>query len=261
MINRFTHTNGHYFMSGGTQLYYEECGTANAPVLLFLHGGFGDMENFNVMLPFFADRYRIIGLDTRGHGRSYLGREKLTYALLQKDVEALVAFLHLDRLSIIGFSDGGITAYRCAAFSGIGIDKLITIGAKWSTSDMMLMKQICADMTPSICREMFAENYGRYSQLNSEPQFDHFAKSVLKMWLDDSENGLPDDRISAINLPLLVIRGNDDPLFSLESAVKLLLHIKNAQFLNIPFASHEAYKDQMDSVVYFSQLFLTQNRS
>jgi pimeloyl-ACP methyl ester carboxylesterase len=60
----------------------------------------------------FTGDYHIIGIDSRGHGKSTLGTGKLTYRRSQLDVEAVVNRLYLKNIDIIGYSDGGIIAYR-----------------------------------------------------------------------------------------------------------------------------------------------------
>jgi pimeloyl-ACP methyl ester carboxylesterase len=142
----FNHKTGKYLTVDGANIYYEEIKNRGKPTLLFLHGGFGNMEDYNVILPMFADDYHIVGIDSRGHGKSTMGTSKLTYKRLQLDVEAVVNHLQLRDIHIIGFSDGGVIAYRLAAANRIPIRKIITIGATWSLSDAELVEKIMADM-------------------------------------------------------------------------------------------------------------------
>lgn len=46
----FNHQSGHYLEIGTAKIYYEIAGTSNKPVLLVLHGGFGTLEDINVLL-------------------------------------------------------------------------------------------------------------------------------------------------------------------------------------------------------------------
>ncbi|MEJ7822655.1 MAG: alpha/beta hydrolase [Chitinophagaceae bacterium] len=110
-MKSFNHNSGQYFSIDKAKIYYEEIGMPTQPILLLLHGGFGTIENFNPIIPDLFDKYRIIGIDSRGQGKSTTGNENLTYELLQNDVEALLHYLNIESLSIIGFSDGGIVAF------------------------------------------------------------------------------------------------------------------------------------------------------
>ena len=138
----FNHKTGKYIEVDSAEIYYEEIENVGKPTLLFLHGGFGNIEDFNSIVPMFTSDYHIVGIDSRGHGKSTLGTGKLTYKRLQFDVEAIVNHLQLKDIHIIGFSDGGIIAYRLAAANGIPIRKIITIGATWSLSDAELTGKI-----------------------------------------------------------------------------------------------------------------------
>jgi hypothetical protein len=54
----------------GIDLHYSTYGDTKAPTLIFLHGGMGNSENWGNQVGAFAERYRVIHIDSRGHGRS-----------------------------------------------------------------------------------------------------------------------------------------------------------------------------------------------
>ena len=234
----FNHKTGKYIEVDGAEIYYEEIENVGKPTLLFLHGGFGNIEDFNSIVQMFTNDYHIVGIDSRGHGKSTLGASKLTYKRLQLDVEAIVNHLQLKDIYIIGFSDGGIIAYRLAAASGIPIRKIITIGATWSLSDAELMEKIVADITLEDWRKYFFDAYQLH---NPQPDFNRFTKCIIEMWTDKTEDGYPLVSVENITVPTLIIRGNDDDAIPLESAVELTGKIKNALLFNIPFAPHDAH--------------------
>jgi pimeloyl-ACP methyl ester carboxylesterase len=234
----FNHKSGKYLEIGEASIYYEEIENAGKPTLLFLHGGFGNIEDFNPILQMFINDYHIIGIDSRGHGKSTLGINNLTYKRLQLDVEAVVNHLQLKDVNIIGFSDGGTIAYRLAAENRISIRKIVTIGATWSLSDAELAEKIIADITLENWKAYF---FDHYQQLNPQPDFHRFIKCVLEMWTDKSEDGYPQESVENISVPTLIVRGNDDDAFPLESAVELTKKINNSLLFNVPFAPHDAH--------------------
>ena len=238
----FNHKTGKYLEVDGANIYYEEIENVGKPALLFLHGGFGNIEDFNSILQMFTNDYHIIGIDSRGHGKSTLGTNKLTYKQLQLDVEAVVNHLQLKNIDIIGYSDGGIIAYRLAAANRISIRKIVTIGGTWSLSDAELMEKIMENTTHEDCRNYFKQSFDFHQQFNPQPDFDKLAKCAIEMWTDKTENGYPQTSVENILVPILVIRGNDDYMFPLESAVEFTTKVKNSLLLNIPFAPHGAFK-------------------
>ena len=59
---------GHYLSTRGFKLYYETYGQGEP--LLLLHGNGGSIESMANQIPFFSSHYKVIALDTRGHGKS-----------------------------------------------------------------------------------------------------------------------------------------------------------------------------------------------
>ena len=240
--NEFNHKTGEYLEVDGASIYYEEIENVGKPTLLVLHGGFGNIEDFNPILQMFINDYHIIGIDSRGHGKSTLGTTKLTYKRLQFDVETVVNHLQLKNIDIIGYSDGGVIAYRLAAANRISIRKIVTIGATWSLSDAELMEKLMEGETPEKSRETWLrEIFDFYQKNNPIPDFDKFAKCVFEMWTDKTEDGYPQESVGNISVPTLIIRGNDDYMFPLESAVELTTKVKTSLLFNIPFAPHDAH--------------------
>jgi len=239
----FNHQAGKYIEIDGANIYYEEIENTGKPVLLFLHGGFGNIADFNSILPMFTNYYHIVGIDSRGHGKSTLGTSNLTYKRLQHDVEAIINHLQLKDIDIIGYSDGGLIAYRLAVENKISIRKIVTIGASWSLSDAELMGKLMEGETPERGKETWLRrSFDFYQKYNPIPDFDKFAKCVFEMWIDKTEDGYPQESVENISVPTLIIRGNDDYMFPLESAVELSMKIKNSLLLNIPFAPHGAHR-------------------
>lgn len=254
----FNHKTGKYLEVDGANIYYEEIENAGKPTLLFLHGGFGNIEDFNSLLKMFAHDYHIVGIDSRGHGKSTLGTGKLTYKRLQLDVEAVVNHLQLKDIHIIGFSDGGIIAYRLAAANRIPIRKIITIGSTWCLADAELMEKIIADM---MVREGWKEMFSFYQLYNPEPNVDRPVENVIEMWTDKTEDGYPLESVESITVPTLIIRGNDDDSFPLESAVELASKIEKSLLFNIPFAPHDAHTKYPQMFEVVTKEFLNKQKS
>ena len=240
----FNHDSGILIRSDDAQLYVEEIGNLDAPALILLHGGFGSIADFNTITPLLSSHFRLIGIDTRGHGRSTLGKRKLTYPLLAEDLKNVIAKLGLPKYNIMGFSDGGIVSYHFASRNNPNIDKLVSIGASWEMNKDSPEFENYSGITEHVWKEMFPESYNNYMQLNPEAHWGHFSDNVVSMWTNLEDNNYPDDIIKNINSDVLVIRGDNDPLTTLESIYRQKKIMKSMHFLNIPFAEHAAYEDQ-----------------
>ncbi len=101
----------------GTRLHVRLYGPADGEPIVLIHGFACAIEYWNPQISAFADRYRVIAFDQRGHGRSGRFRGPLTASGLADDLSVvLAATLAPDqRATIVGHSMGGVTTLAWAA--------------------------------------------------------------------------------------------------------------------------------------------------
>lgn len=240
----------------GASLYFEEIGNMNKPVLVLLHGGFQNIEPLNSITQYLADHFRIIGVDSRGHGKSTLGSAPLSYQQLHNDLEYLLNNLGINSINLAGFSDGGIVSYRIAAESSIQVERLIAIGASWRDMDIAETEGMIKTITPESAKEIFPDEYNDYLLFNPEPDFDKLTRSITNMWLDKTETGHPNDLVETITAKTLLMRGDKDFLVSVDSLADLQKRIQHSSLMNVPFAEHEVHKTQPQLTKYAIKQFM-----
>lgn len=243
ILSRFHESDGAYVQIGDARIYVEEAGDPNGEPLVLLHGGLGSMADFNGIIGELSDRFRLVGIDFRGHGKSTLGSESLTYMRYQADVEAVLDHIGVETYSLLGFSDGGIVGYRLAAEPPARVRILVTVGAQWRLKPDDPVLGMLRGVTPEIWREKFPDSVRYYEAVNPQPDFDRLVKAVVPLWLDAGPTGYPGEMISGIKAPTLIVRGDDDRLQPLDETVELRRRIASSSFLNVPFAGHEVHKD------------------
>lgn len=118
---------GKYANVNGVRLYYEEYGKG-APLLL-LHGNSENIHSFEKQIGELSKYYRVIAVDTRGHGRSTTDDRRYTYELFAEDMNAFLDQLGLDSVHVVGWSDGGNTGLIMAMKYPKKIKTLVTMGA------------------------------------------------------------------------------------------------------------------------------------
>ncbi len=90
-------------------------GGERAP-LLFVHGYGHNAHLWDPLVADLADRYRVLALDSRGHGDSDVDPEyRYHNAAIARDVEAVVDHLKLEQVTLVGHSQGG---HACLRFAG-----------------------------------------------------------------------------------------------------------------------------------------------
>lgn len=86
-------------------LYYNEKGFGTPLVLL--HGNGENGEYFKNQIDYFAKKYRVIAVDTRGHGKSPRGNKPFRLETFADDLKSFLDENNLKRVNLLGFSDGG----------------------------------------------------------------------------------------------------------------------------------------------------------
>lgn len=115
------------FNSNGVNLFYEDIGEGK-PLLLF-HGLTSNHKMFYREIGYFKDKYRIIALDSRGHGNSERP-EDYTLADHIEDAAALLDHLGLESVYVIGVSMGSYIAQGLAIRKPDRVKKLILAATK-----------------------------------------------------------------------------------------------------------------------------------
>jgi pimeloyl-ACP methyl ester carboxylesterase len=93
----------------GARLWFDEAGSG--PAVLLLHGGLGDSELWEPVVPFLAARFRTIRTDLRFYGRSTGPNAPWSW---QDDAIGVLDALEIERAAIVGLSMGGKLALDIA---------------------------------------------------------------------------------------------------------------------------------------------------
>ncbi|MFN4099268.1 MAG: alpha/beta fold hydrolase [Pararhodobacter sp.] len=234
---------GQIILVGDASLYVSEAGKRDGQPLILLHGGLGSRDDFAALAQLLAADYRLIAIDSRGHGRSTLGQAAMTYLQLAADVAGVLAQLGLTGAGIIGHSDGGIVALRLAAGGLLQPRFLVTVAAHWHLPGDDPARGIYQGVTVDDWRGMFGPQVDRYEAENPAPDFPRLFEATRAMWLGTGPEAYPGGMVSDIKAPLLVIHGDEDFLVSRTQAFELAERVEGARLLNLPYASHTVLED------------------
>ena len=97
--------------------------------LILLHGNGEDGSYFEHQIDCFSADYRVIALDTRGHGQSPRGEKPFTIVQFAEDLHDFMDENGIDQAILLGFSDGGNIALTFALKYPERVEKLILNGA------------------------------------------------------------------------------------------------------------------------------------
>ncbi|MCL4065810.1 alpha/beta hydrolase [Pseudomonas sp. GX19020] len=241
--------SGKIVTAGDAALFVAEAGKADGVPIILLHGGLGCRNDFLPLAKHLAAEFRLLAIDSRGHGRSPLGKGPLSYHRLEQDTAGVLAELGLANAGIIGHSDGGIVALRLAASGIVQPRFLVTVGAHWHLSADDPTRETYQGITVDEWRGMFAEQVEAYEAENTEPNFGRLFDATKSMWLGSDEHAYPGASVRSIKTPLLVVHGDEDFLVSRAQAFELAEQVEGARLLNLPFASHTLLEDSPEDVI------------
>jgi len=107
----FVRAEDQFFESGSTRIRYTIEGMGE-PVIL-IHGlGSNFEDNFGALIKPLVDTHQVIGLDTRGHGKSAKPADPKMYGLeMDNDVIRLMDHLRIEKAHLVGYSMGAYIAY------------------------------------------------------------------------------------------------------------------------------------------------------
>lgn len=117
--------------------------TSQKPVLIVLHGLFGNRRNWGMIVKQLSDAFRIISVDMRNHGESPWSDE-MTYEAMASDVAALIKHLDIAPVHILGHSMGGKAAMVLALSEPDMVDHLIVADIPPAPRDSGLLSYIQA---------------------------------------------------------------------------------------------------------------------
>jgi len=103
-----------FAVSRGARLYWKLDGEESAPAVVLLNSIGTDMDLWDACLPELRSSFRVLRMDTRGHGASDAPCADYSLALLAEDVFAVMDAAGLALAAIAGVSLGGMIAMEMA---------------------------------------------------------------------------------------------------------------------------------------------------
>jgi pimeloyl-ACP methyl ester carboxylesterase len=214
---------GHYLNTRGFNMYYEVYGQGEP--LLFLHGNGGSIGNFDNNIPYFAQHYHVIAVDSRAHGQSADPSDSLTFEMIVDDFNALLDSLHLDSCYVIGWSDGGIDGLLLAIRHPDKVKKMAITGTNlWPDT---------TGLTPFIFDLIQRGN----EDLRKKQQTPDVKNQLKISDLDMFQPHITLDQLHHIQCPTLVIGGDHD-LIPVRHTVLIAENIPKSYLWIIPRSGH-----------------------
>jgi pimeloyl-ACP methyl ester carboxylesterase len=216
----------------GIKAWYAEFGYGQ-PVIL-LHGGLASASYWGLQVRALEPHYRVIVMDSRGHGRSSRTAAPIGYDLMASDVVALMDYLHIDKAAIVGWSDGAIVGLDIAIHHPERVTRLFAFAANSNPSGVK-------DVGKSpVFTAFIARAAKQYAILSPTPtQYRMFLTDIQHMWA--TQPNFTDAQLRSIRAPTWIVDADRDEAIKREDTDHMAATIPDAGELILPNVSHFAF--------------------
>jgi len=224
--------NSGYAPVNGIKIWYASYGRGQ-PVIL-LHGGLANSNYWGNQVRALAPHYRVIVMDSRGHGRSTRDERPFGYDLMAADVLALMDYLKIPTAAIVGWSDGAILGLDMAIHHPERLTKLFAFAAN---SDPSGVKDVSQSPT---FNAYIARAQKEYEKLSSTPEeYASFLEQISRMWA--TQPHFTAEQLRRIAVPIWIVDGDHDEAIKRENTEFMAAQISNAGLLLQPQVSHFSF--------------------
>lgn len=221
-----------YAPVNGIRVWYAVFGHGE-PVIM-LHGGLANANYWGLQVRALEPHYKVIVMDSRGHGRSTRTAAAITYDLMASDVLGLMDYLHIRKAAIVGWSDGAIIGLDIAIHHPDRVTRLFAFAANSAPSGVK-------DVGKSPIFTAFIKRASRqYQQLSPTPnQFKAFLTNIEHMWA--TEPHFTNSQLRHIRVPTWIVDADHDEAIKRSNTDHMASLIPGAGELILPDVSHFAF--------------------
>jgi pimeloyl-ACP methyl ester carboxylesterase len=247
---------GEYVIVQGHPTWVSDTGGDRSAVLM-LHGGLMNSETSwgdqSPTLPdLLSEHCRVVQFDRRGHGRTADTDQPFHYVSMADEAAGVIEALDLAPVVAIGYSDGGNLLLHLALRHPELLDAMVLISANFHHDALHKENDAILDAVTSPAGPL-ADGYAQRSPDGRE-HWPVVAAKGLTMGVREEPTFTVED-LAAINVPTLVIGGDDDQ-FPTTHTVALYDALADARLAIIPNSSHLVAFEQPEALAGLILQFL-----
>jgi pimeloyl-ACP methyl ester carboxylesterase len=220
----------------GVKLYWASFGDSQSPTVILLHGGAGNSDHWANQVPALAAKFRVIVVDSRGHGRSTRDEKPMSYALMAEDLVGLMDALGVQRAALVGWSDGGAVALEVALRFPSRLTHLVAYGTNFNLGGLK------KGGSSSTFTTYFARCAADAAKRSTPEAHRALLEALRPMWRTQPAH--TPEELTHIHIPTLVLDGAHDEIIRREHSLEFARSVPSAKVVFIPDASHFALFQQ-----------------
>ncbi|MFX0032926.1 MAG: alpha/beta fold hydrolase [Candidatus Hodarchaeota archaeon] len=230
------------------EMYYELAGEGDP--LLLIHGLGSSTRDWEYQVPVFSQKYQVITIDLRGHGKSDKPKGPYNMRMFAGDIAELLKKLQIESVHILGISLGGGIAFQFAVDYPDLVKSLIIVNAGIEIPTDSFKMKFEAFKRTFIVKLVGMKKMGEVlaPRLFIKPEQEELRAKLIERWQENDKKAYLSamraligwsvrDQLGKIKCPTLVIGSDQDyaPSSIKEEYTKLL---SNAKFIEIKDARH-----------------------
>jgi pimeloyl-ACP methyl ester carboxylesterase len=254
MSSSYNHT---ITIDGNTVHYevYEK--QENRPNIILIHGFLSSTFSFRRLIPLLTEHFNVIAVDLPPFGKS--GKEKkflYTFQNLAKVVVELLHNLGINRAILVGHSMGGQIALYMAKYWPDLVDRIVLLSSSgyskrlknsiifatylpffnryvkyWLARKGVMQNLLNVVSDHSLIDDEMIDGYGK--PFDNEKYFVGLTKFAR-----DREGDLPAEDLKMIQVPCLLIWGEEDRVVPISIGKRLNKDLPNSSFVSLPNTGH-----------------------
>ncbi len=262
-------------LSDGLTVHLRDEGPANgnsdAPAIILLHGSNADLSTWDAWAQDLKRDYRVIRFDQIGHGLTGPAiDDEYSLASFGADITEIADHLEIDQFILAGNSMGGGIAMHYAINNPDRLDGLVLVDAggapikregggnlAFTLAGIPGVNSILATMTPRSLVDRSLRQSVSNQDIVTEQLVDRYWEmarypgnraATLKRF-STPRNAFDAAAVEQVDVPTLVIWGEEDALIPYEAAGWFMEHLPNATLANYPGIGHLPHEEAADQTV------------
>ena len=256
-------------LDDGSLIHIRDEGNKDGKIIVMVHGFNGSLFNYEPLIPYLSERYRILSLDLPAHGLTGAVKSDIySHEAFENVIKEVVKIQGVDEFYLIGHSMGGMIAWRYVLNNIKQIKGLVIIGSPFVGSeieyndfqsvnappaafkllDTALFREILSYVTPrllvkeGISQTVFDQSivtHDLVDQFHDIILMDGTREAIGKLIISHEDNFIADPSIlRKINIPTLVLHGEEDNLVDIRFVSHFVEQIPDVKLISYPRVGH-----------------------
>ena len=256
-------------LDDGSLIHIRDEGNKDGKIIVMVHGFNGSLFNYEPLIPYLSEKYRILSLDLPAHGLTGAVKSDIySHEAFENVIKEVVKIQGVDEFYLIGHSMGGMIAWRYVLNNIKQIKGLVIIGSPFVGSekeyndfqsvnappaafkllDTALFREMLSYVTPrllvkeGISQTVFDQSivtHDLVDQFHDIILMDGTREAIGKLIISHENNFMADPTIlRKITIPTLVLHGEEDNLVDIRFVSHFVEKIPDAKLISYPRVGH-----------------------